>query len=258
MLLWLSSRSTLVIVLVVFVLCYLVTLAVFAAASARASRGGSKHYKAVSPVTLTPLAVILGLLIAFLASHVWSSVEEAKIHVGQEAGALREALLLSEALSPESRELVRSAIRDHLRAVLEEEWPAMASGEETLRHLPVALTDAMVALLSLEPAHSGQQLARQRTLAALEQALDARRHRILLSESGLEAVQWLVVLVLSVLILATIAMVHAENRRAAAITMFIFSTAIASCLVLLLAYDRPFGGGGIDVPPTPLQEVMPG
>ena len=81
---------------------------------------------------------------------------------------------------------------------------------------PGALTDAMVALLSLEPGNWGQQLARQRTLAALEEALDARWHRILLSESGLETVQWVVVLILSILIPAARAMVYADNRGAAA------------------------------------------
>ena len=32
--------------------------------------------------------------------------------------------------------------------------------------------------------------------------------------------------------------------------MFIFSTAVAMCLVLLMVYDRPFGLGGFTLPPT--------
>jgi hypothetical protein len=52
-------------------------------------------------------------------------------------------------------------------------------------------------------------------------------------------------------------MVHIENQLAMAITLFIFSTALAICLVLLMVYDRPFGAGGFTVPPTVLRAVMP-
>jgi Protein of unknown function (DUF4239) len=229
---------------------------VFAAVAVAAGRRGPGDFKAVSPVTLTPLAVIVGLLTGFLAAHVWTNVERADAHIGHEAGALREALLLAESLPPETATRVRAAIADHLHAVVDEEWPAMARGEETLRHLPVALTEAMVTLLSFSPAHPGQQLAQQRALVAIEEALDARRNRILLSEASLGAAQWLVIFVLCVLILATIAMVHVEHRRTQAITLFIFATAMASCFVLLLLYDRPFGGG-ISVGPEALRQVMP-
>jgi hypothetical protein len=42
-----------------------------------------------------------------------------------------------------------------------------------------------------------------------------------------------------------------------AITMFIFSTAVAVCLVLLMVYDRPFGAGGFVIQPTVLRDIMP-
>jgi hypothetical protein len=52
-------------------------------------------------------------------------------------------------------------------------------------------------------------------------------------------------------------MVHIQNRVAMAITMFIFSTAIAVCVVLLMVYDRPFGTGGFVIQPTVLRDIMP-
>jgi hypothetical protein len=42
-----------------------------------------------------------------------------------------------------------------------------------------------------------------------------------------------------------------------AVTMFVFSTAVAMCLVLLMVYDRPFGSGGFTLPPTAYREAMP-
>jgi hypothetical protein len=52
-------------------------------------------------------------------------------------------------------------------------------------------------------------------------------------------------------------MVLLENRLAMAVATFIYSTAIAVCLILLMVYDRPFGVGGFVVQPTVLRDIMP-
>jgi uncharacterized protein DUF4239 len=186
---------------------------------------------------------------------VWSNFDRANQYVGQEAGALRETILLTDALPSEVRKAVRKAVKKHLDFIESEEWPAMASGRATLQSIAVALAEAMTALLSFTPAQSNQQLAQQRALVAIEQALEARRNRVLLSQSEIAPIQWIAIIVIAVLILITLAMVLIEHRLAMAITMFIYSTAIAICLVLLLVYDRPFGAGGFVIRPTVLQAV---
>ena len=59
-------------------------------------------------------------------------------------------------------------------------------------------------------------------------------------------------MLLAALIQITIAMVHAGSRRTTLITMVIFATVAVSTLVII-AYDRPFGGGGVSVPSTALE-----
>ena len=127
----------------------------------------------------------------------------------------------------------------------------------TLQSLAVGLAEAMAALLSFTPVHPSQQLAQKRALVAIEQALEARRGRIRLSQSEIAPIQWAVIIVLAVLIMVTIAMIHIDNQLARAIALFIFSTAIAICLVLLVVYDRPFGAGGSTVSPTLLRHIVP-
>ena len=115
----------------------------------------------------------------------------------------------------------------------------------------------MTILLSFTPVQSNQQLAQQRALVAIEQALEARRNRVLLSQAEIAPIQWIVIIGLAVLLLITLAMVLIQERLAMAITMFIYSTGIALCLVLLMVYDRPFGVGGFIVQPTVLRDIMP-
>jgi uncharacterized membrane protein len=254
---WIEAQSTAVITLFVFSLIYVLGAAIFCLAATLSRRSVGQDLKAVVPVTLTPLGVILGLLIAFLAARVWTNVDRAGEYVGQEAGALRETLLLADALPPEVRTGVRQAVQKHLRRIESEEWPAMASRQATLQSIAVDLAEAMTVVLSFAPTEANQRLAQERALVAIEQALSARRNRILLSQTEIEPIQWTLIIVLATLILVTIALIHIDKRLAMAISMFIFSTATAACLVLLMVYDRPFGAGGFTVTPDVLRAVMP-
>jgi amino acid transporter len=256
MILWIEAQSIFVITLLVFGFCYGLMLAIMGVALIVSRRPIAKQLKATSPVTLTPLAVILALLIAFLASRVWTNVDRAGEYVGREASALREALLLADALPADVRLNVRAAVKRHLHFVVTEDWPAMARIEASLQHSPVGLTEAITSLLSFETAQPTRQLAQRRALAALEQAFESRQRRIQLSHLEIAPVQWTVVLVLTVLILMTIAMIHIDNRAAMAATMAIFSTAVAVCVILLMAYDRPFASGGVTMQPTLFQAIV--
>ena len=73
--------------------------------------GHAAKLRTISPVTLTPLVMIFGLFVGFLAADVWPSFERARAAVNQEAMALRETVLLAEALPPEARANLRAAVR---------------------------------------------------------------------------------------------------------------------------------------------------
>jgi hypothetical protein len=254
---WIEAQSTFAIGGFVFGFCYLLAGVIFCLTLMLSRRAVAQSLKEIAPTTLTPLGVILGLLIGFLAARVWANLDRANQYVGQEAGALRETILLTDALPPDVQTGVRQAVKKHLDFIESEEWPAMASGRANLQSIAVGLAEAMTALLSFRPVQSNQQLAQQRALVAIEQALEARRNRVLLSQAEIAPIQWTVILSLATLILITIALVHIDRPLAMGVTLFIFSTAIAICLILLFAYDRPFGAGGFIVPPTVLRAVVP-
>jgi hypothetical protein len=250
-----ESQSILGITLLVFGFCYVLTIATFGAAAILSRRAVAKELKAASPVTLTPLAVILALLLAFMSSRVWTNVHRAGEYVGQEASALRQAVLLADALPSDVRNNLRESIKRHLHFIETQDWPAMGRGQANLQAIPVGLTDAMAVVFSFTPAQPTQQLAQERTLLAIEHALEARRNRIRLSQLQIAPIQWAVIVALTMLILVTIAMIHIDNRTAMAATLLIFSTAVAVCLVLLMVYDRPFAFGGVTMAPTAFREI---
>jgi hypothetical protein len=252
---WIESQSILVIAIAVFTLCYALAAVIFLLVIALSRRRIGVELKATTPVMLTPLGIISGLVIAFLASHVWANLDRATAFVAQEASAVRETVLLVDKLPAPVRGETRDALKAYLQFIETNDWPAMAEDRANLRRLPAGLPDAMNALLAFTPAGAGQQLAQERAVIAVQQALEARRNRILLSQATISPIQWTVIFVLDALLLLIIGVVHIDRPVAAGFNMAALSTAIAACLMLLMVNDRPFASGGVTLQPTALREV---
>lgn len=242
--------------LVVFAGTAVVTAAVYAVAIALRGRGLAPTLKAVSPSTLTPLAVIFALIVAFLASQVWTDMQRANAAVAREASALREVVVLAATFPSDTESRVRALVRRHIEDAVQREWPAMARQEATLTMVSSEAGAIVELTISIEPQNETQALARREMLRAMQDANGARRDRIVISQSNIHWIKWAVVVLLAVLILLTLAFVHIDKRATAAITMAIFATAVASSIVLVASHNRPFTGQ-VSVGPDLLMQVMP-
>jgi positive regulator of sigma E activity len=117
------------------------------------------------------------------------------------------------------------------------------------------LLEALHNAFTLTPADGGQRAAQPEMIRSLRTALDARRQRIVISESSVGGVKWLAILFQAFCTLVAIAIVHADNRRACAITVTLFATGAALSVLLIAAYSRPFTGE-ISVTPQLLKQVI--
>ena len=132
----------------------------------------------------------------------------------------------------------------------------MAQGTAKLRAIPGVLAEALQATLALNPSSEGQKTAQRDIATTLQTALDARRQRIIISESQVNLLKWACLFIQALCALVVIAMVQSDNRLASIIAMGIFATGIAASMLLILAHDRPFTGQ-ISIRPDPLLQVMP-
>jgi hypothetical protein len=132
----------------------------------------------------------------------------------------------------------------------------MQKESASLRATSPALNDAMQLALSLTPKSDGQIVAQREMVTALENALDARRQRLILSGSGVNWIKWTCLLTQAVFLLIAIAIAHIENRVAAAVAMSIFSAGVVVSVALIASHDRPFSGS-ISIKPDVLMQVRP-
>jgi uncharacterized MnhB-related membrane protein len=122
--------------------------------------------------------------------------------------------------------------------------------------LSTNLVEALQLTVSLKPQDESQRTAQREIVSAVRTALNARRQRIIISQSEVGPVKWAAILLMGLLTLIAIAIVHSDNRLACAIAVAFFATGIALSSLMIAAYSRPFTGE-ISVGPELLQEVVP-
>jgi hypothetical protein len=151
---------------------------------------------------------------------------------------------------------LRDLVRRHIQESSEVEWPLMARSTGALQITPHALAEALQYTLALTPRSPGQITAQHEIATALERAVDARRQRIIVSQSQVNGFKWACLLLQAACTLIIIAMVHCDIRLTCGITLGTFATGVAVSIVLITAHNRPFSGQ-ISVGPDLLKQVMP-
>jgi Protein of unknown function (DUF4239) len=255
---WLLNMPLFWMALVVLAATYLTTAGIYWVVMKLAVGDRARAFKAVSPGMLPPLGILFALLVGFIAVEVWNNFDKAKLAVATEASALRAVVLLSGNFPDEQKTRIYALIDRHIEESINKEWPAMAHRRATLSTLRAnALIEALQDVLSLKPADDTQRIAQPEIMKALETAMDARRQRIVVSQSSVGTVKWAGIVLQALCTLIAIAMVHSDNRLACSIALTLFATGVALSLLLIAAYSRPFTGE-ISVKPDLLRQVVTG
>lgn len=253
---WLQDLPFAGLALFVFGVTFLIAAAVYTVVMALAVGERGEAFRAFSPGMLPPMGLLFGLIVGFLAAQVWSDAGRAQEAVNREASALRSVVLLVHAFPGEPETRMDALVRRHIREAADKEWPAMAHQRETLTVIPAPLAQGLQLAIGLSPRTEGQKAAQREIVDSLQSALDARRQRIIVSETSVNWVKWTGVILVALLTLIAIAFVHSGNRLTAALAMGIFAAAVGVSLMLIAAQQRPFSGQ-FAVRPDVLIQVTP-
>ena len=132
----------------------------------------------------------------------------------------------------------------------------MARRQVSLTMVPESLAHALQVAVATPVEGSGQVAAQREIMTSLQSALDARRQRVLISESQVNLVKWATLIVMGVCFLVMVAIVHSDNLLALRLALGSFATAIGISILLIMAHDRPFTGQNA-VRSSPLLQVLP-
>ena len=241
--------------LAVFGTTYLIAIIIYKTVNALAAGERSRAFKTISPGLLPSLALLFGLFVAFTASQVWNDIAQANSAVSREAEALGAVMILSTSFPGDAGDRMRGLIRAYIEEAAGNEWPMMARHETRIDLARPALAELLQLTLALTPQHQGQEIAQRQIATELDKISDARRRKITISHSQVNAAKWLCLAAQAICTLLLIAMLHWDNWRASAIAIGLFATGVATSIFLIAAHNRPFTGD-ISVGPAPLLEVL--
>src|SRR5262249_215615 len=190
---WFFNLSVPWMALIIFLAAYIIAGSVDLVVTRLAVNERAKGFKAVSPGVLPVFGILFALLVGFIAVEVWGNFDKAKSAVTTEASALRAVVLFAGSF-PHQRTDIYPLVNPHINDSVNKEWPEMARQRATLANLPTALIEALHEALALKPADAGPRAAQLEMVKAIHTALDARRQRIVISQSTLATVKWMGIL----------------------------------------------------------------
>jgi len=208
----------------------------------------------VAGFTFAAIGVLYAVLLGFAVIVVWEEFNHAVTTVMEEAGTADAIYQLSQGIGGNGGVTLRGELSEYLRAVINEEWPAMEQGQSSPA-VTRALDDMYATSLSFRPAEfhdAGILAATFRQLAVLTHE---RRTRLGIAEGTVPDAVWLVLfggaaLTVSFTFFFGSRSVFAQSLMTGMLAMLILST-----LFVVVVIDYPFTGS-VKVTPAPLQKVL--
>lgn len=218
-------------------------------------RGGAwiATLRGVAPPFINIVGVLFGLTLAFLANDTWSAHERTSAAVYREADSLRSLNTVAGQIEQGSRVALRGALRAYRDAAVEE-WRFLARRASS--PAAQAAGDTLLGLVSSKNfAGDAGAALHELTLRKTVELRADRDARISLSQTHVNPLKWLGMAFLGFVTLMSVAVVHAENRRAALTALVLFSLAAAPAAAIVLVQSNPFQPPA-SVSPQPLIEAM--
>jgi hypothetical protein len=194
------------------------------------------------PAFIAVPAILFALLVTAFATDVWQKHTSARSTVIREAAALRSLLHVSQQLGEQGVLLEKSA-EGYMKAVIDEEWPAMIEADHANKEAAFAALQSLDATVSRIASNSGlSQFTVQRLRTALDTIQVSRLQRISLAHDAISIAKWASAMVLAVLNLLTIAIVHVRRPRAMAISLVLTILCVMATVHVLSNNRSPFVG----------------
>ena len=197
-------------------------------------------------------AVPLGLIV----SEAWDDYAEARQAVQLEAAHIARVAALASTLPAATTTAVKGELVAYARAVIDEEWPAMARGETPTQAEPHLV--AIRSLLDDELLRSPTRDPRlERAASHLDDLVHGRIDRLLASRQALIGPVWALIWIGAVITLVFCSLFVAEQRGLHALLSGMMGLVISLVIILILCTDRPFYGSP-RLLPDPIETVLQG
>jgi hypothetical protein len=200
------------------------------------------------------LGVIYAVLLGLAVISVWEKFTEAESAVTQEAGAIASLYRLAGGLDFDEHLTVGDALSRYAASVIDDDWPAMARGEEGAATRE-ALNAVYTAALALGVDDARKAVLLDAILTQLDLITDARRERLALAEGVVPHVLWLVLFLGAAMTIGFTFFFGLENLRAQVLMAGMLALVIFLALFVAMSISHPFTGP-VSVTPEQIELLL--
>jgi hypothetical protein len=189
--------------------------------------------------TVGTVALLFGLFAAFLANDIWVRNQIARQAVIDEGDAIRNLARLSEGQDPKYTIVLRDALVEYAKVVIEQDWPLMAQGKRSLELLSRVRTISNL-IVSGPVGKDAGPVVQSKMLDAFVQLREKRQVRVIIAESRSFTIKWHAMILFGVLTQLAIAITHIDRPKPMLLAQLVFGLALSTCLSILLMNEFPF------------------
>jgi len=212
-----------------------------------------RHHEIANPIFATA-GVIYAVLLGFMLVVVWQNFDKAQDNVVNEANAYADIYRDLTGIPEPFRSHGREFMTSYITAVIQDEWPLLATGERSLKVQELG-EQGFTNVASFEPVTESQKVFYSEILQRMNAAGQMRRQRIVDASSGIHPVLWAVLLLGGIITVVFTLFFGSESLFAQLTMTTLLSVLIALILFTILIMDFPFSGD-LSISPEPFQRVL--
>jgi hypothetical protein len=207
----------------------------------------------VAPFIVIPTS-IFALSSALLGVSVWDHFQSNAKSISVEAQAIQAYITLVKSAPLENRVILVDEARKYARAALDEEWGVIAT-----QHRPDSDTSALLQKLI---SHTVQiaidnklpPFLQSSLLQSVQNINNARNARLSIINDEPDAIRWLCIILLGVMLLMSVALVHLDKPKQMLAALTFAATSICIVVSLVGLAVNPFAGI-LMISKTPLEQI---
>lgn len=197
------------------------------------------------------VAVMYGVLLAFMVLVVWEMFESSRVTVEHEANTLVSVFRLSQEIPDPASQFAQTLAIEYAQQVVNQEWDAMAYGKSS-----ASVDVTMEKLWEIYRSLGADSLVdRQQYFETLAALASYRRVRLLDSRTEIPQIMWGLLICGGIITIGFTFFFRAPNFKAHLMMGALFAGLVAFILLLIIDLDNPFTGD-VKIQPTAFLQIL--
>ena len=197
--------------------------------------------------------LIYALLLTVILFISWIGFSNTASDVQKEADSLVELYRSTESFLPELKDQVRVLLQEYVNSIINDEWKILARSE--LSPQTTIIARQIWSIYShYSPKTLTEQIFLQESIRKLYEMRESRTKRLLVSETGIYTLLWIVLIIGEIVTLVSIAF-FVEGFKDKLIMAVSFAILVGLIFFTILLFDYPFTGDFV-VSAKPLTRIM--